>query len=249
MQNLRIQPIKVGTIIGDKSAFTYLQNYGVQQEQPVLIWYIDGADKKVLVDTGPCNPDWAAKYHWPLKRTPEEEPSVALKRRGIDPESIDIVILSHLHWDHAFNNHLFPDAQFIVQEAELRYAICPLPVHAKGYEAVTIGMRPDYYTHTKFTVIRGDREIIPGISVILTSGHSPGSQCVVVETYKGNYVIASDTVPMFENWEGTDLMKHIPSGIHVGLTECFESFEKIERVADFVLPGHDIKVLEQEWYP
>lgn len=249
MEDLRIRPIQVGTISGDKSALTYMCNYGVKYEQPALIWYIDGAEKKILVDTGPCDPEWSAKYHWPLTRTPEQEPATALKLAGIDPESIEIVILSHLHWDHAFNNHLFPNAEFIVQEAELRYAICPLPVHANGYEAVTIGMKPDYYTHTKYTVINGDQQIVPGVSVILTPGHSPGSQCVVVETKKGNYVIASDTVPLFENWEGTGHIKHLPSTIHVGLVEYFESLEKIEKVADFVLPGHDMKVIEHQWYP
>ena len=249
-RNLIIKPLDVGTLTGDRSNMTYLRNFGVKQTQPAIIWYIEGADKKILVDTGPCSPKWSQKHHWPLTRTKEQEPVNALKTIGINPEDIEIVILSHLHWDHAFNNHIFTNAEFIVQKAELEYAIAPLPVHMKGYESVAIGMKPDYFTHTKYTIIEGDKEIIPSVSVILTPGHSPGSQCIVVDTAKGKYVIAADTVPLYENWfDGPPHMPHIPNTIHVGLVEYFKSFEKIEKIADFILPGHEPKVFEHSQYP
>ncbi len=50
-----------------------------------------------------------------------------------------------------------------------------------------------------------------------------------------------DTVPLFESWEGTAVLKHIQNTIHVGLVEYFESLDKIEKVANFILPGHDMK--------
>jgi len=250
MLNLVIKPLNVGTISGDRSNLTYLRNFGIKQQQPAIMWYIEGAEKKILVDTGPCDPEWSQKYHWPLTRTEEQEPDKALKAIGVDPKEIELVVLSHLHWDHSFNNHLFVNAEFIVQKKELEYSIAPLPVHMKGYESVAIGMRPDYITHTKYTIIDGDKEIVPGVSLYLTPGHSPGSQCVAVETLGGIYLIAADTIPLYENWDsGPSYMPHIPNAIHVGLREYFESFEKIEKIADFILPGHEEKVFNYSQYP
>jgi glyoxylase-like metal-dependent hydrolase (beta-lactamase superfamily II) len=185
-----------------------------------------------------------------MERSPEEEPETALRNKGIDPEKIEIVILSHLHWDHAFNNNLFPNAEFFVQEKELRYAISPLPVHMKGYESMAIGMSPQYIVNTKYTIIDGDMDIVPGVSVILTPGHSPGSMCTVVETKEGKYGIATDTIPLWENWENpVPHIPHLPCSIHVGLIEYFDSLEKIEKSCDFILPGHDLKVFDQDQYP
>jgi len=225
-------------------------NYGMKIDIPVLIWYIEGAEKSILVDTGCCDPEWSRKYHFPdLVQSEEQKPINALSRIGVRPEDIDIVLLTHLHWDHASNNGLFKDATFLVQKKELEYAASPLPVHLKGYEAPQLGMHP-HYLGVKYTVIDGDYEVVPGVSTILTPGHSPGSQCVTVETGKGVYVIATDTVPLYDNWEGIPpLMPHIANAIHVGLVEYFESFKKIEQLADYVLPGHDPKVLEREHYP
>ncbi len=250
MNDLKIMPIKVATLTIDKSSFTYLRNYGVEIPAPCIIWYIDGGEKRIIVDTGPCDPDWSNKYHFPMVREPDEEPSIALRKKGINPEDIDIVILSHLHWDHAFNNHIFKNAEFIVQKRELQYAIAPLPVHMKGYESVAIGMTPNYITNTKYTIIDGDEEIVSGVSVILTPGHSPGSMCAIVETRRGKYAIASDTIPLFENWNNDVAhIPHLPCAIHVGLGEYFESLDKIERCSDSVLPGHDMKVFDQPEYP
>lgn len=250
MANLRIWPLDVGHITGDVSSFTYMRNYGTKMEQPCLIWYIEGASKRILVDTGPPDAEWSSKYHWPLTRTPEQEPLAALASIGRKPEDIEVVILSHLHWDHAFNNHLFPRAKFYVQKAELQYAVAPLPVHARGYEALTAGMRPDYLFKVPLTLIKGDAEICEGVSVMLTPGHSPGSMCVIVDTAEGKYVLATDTVPSYLNWENPDkVIPRLPSTIHVGLAEYFDSLAKIEAIRGAVLPGHDMKVLEKQVYP
>lgn len=241
--------MRVGTLTVDKSEFTYMRNFGEKIPAPCILWYIDGGDKKIFVDTGPCDPDWSNKYHFPMKREVEEEPVVAIRNKGINPEDIDVVILSHLHWDHAFNNSIFKKAEFIVQKQELMYAIAPLPVHMKGYESVAIGMSPNYITNTKYTIIEGDREIIPGVSVILTPGHSPGSMCTIVETNSGNYGIATDTIPLYENWENpVPHIPHLPGAIHVGLVEYFSSLERIDRHCDFILPGHDLKVFDKDRY-
>ncbi len=250
MGHYRIRPIDVGTISGDKSQFTYMRNFGQKILSPSIIWAIEGESETIMVDSGPPDPEWSTKYHWPMTRTEAQEPRVALENAGVRPDQVKLVILSHLHWDHAFNNQLFPNAEFVVQREELRYAIAPLPVHYKGYEHMNAGMKPDYIVSTRYTMIEGDVQLRPGISVILTPGHSPGSMCVAVDTAKGQMVVAADTVPLFENWDNGDRnMPHLPSTILVDLASYFRSLEKIERTgAEVVLPGHDQKVFDNVYW-
>jgi hypothetical protein len=66
----------------------------------------------------------------------------------------------------------------------------------------------------------------------------------LIATKKGNYCIPSDTVNITENWESK-----IPPGIHVNLEDCYRSFRKLEKMADHVLPCHDMVVLEMPEYP
>ena len=79
---------------------------------------------------------------------------------------------------------------------------------------------------------------------------APGSQCVRVNTEDGYYLIAGDTVNIYENWEGNAKYHHVPAGIHVDLREYEETFKKMDKI-DFkvILPGHDMKVLEHSVYP
>ena len=92
-------------------------------------------------------------------------------------------------------------------------------------------------------VVDGDAEVAPGISLALLPGHTPGIQGVRVETEEGVYLIASDTYPLYENYE-----KMSPSGIHVDLKEWFASYEKTKKICDFILPGHDMRVLDRKIY-
>jgi hypothetical protein len=65
-------------------------------------------------------------------------------------------------------------------------------------------------------------------------------------TDKGNYFIAGDAVGLFECWE---TIPHVPSSIFNNLEQYYESMEKIEQIADFLLPGHDGKVFDKSIYP
>jgi N-acyl homoserine lactone hydrolase len=250
MSKWEIIPIDFGTLTIDKSEFTYLRNSGEKIDVPCIVWLVTDGERQIIVDTGPPDTEFSTKYHFPLTRTPEQEPEYALRSKGCDPDKVEVVILSHVHWDHAYNNDLFKNAEFIVQGRELRYAIDPLPIHMKGYESMAIGMAPNFLTNTKLTIIHGDKQLTDGIFLFPTPGHTPGIMSVAVETAKGTYVIATDTVPLYENWNWpSPHMPHLPSGIHWELKEYFESFKRIEEIADFVLPGHDPKVFNHSKYP
>jgi glyoxylase-like metal-dependent hydrolase (beta-lactamase superfamily II) len=91
---------------------------------PLIAYYLEGGSYKIMVDTGGTPPD-GIKWQ-PYFRTENESLDKALQGIGVSPEEIDIVILTHLHWDHASNNHLFPKARFIVRK-EYDYLMAPEP--------------------------------------------------------------------------------------------------------------------------
>lgn len=250
MDHWTIWPISVGTIGHvEKSNLTYARNQGEKLDVCSVMYLLKGGSELILVDTGMSDPDWASKYHHPSTRDESQEPIKALAKLGVAPEEISIVICTHLHWDHCFNNSLFTKARIIVQRDEIQYALFPLPIHALYYEAFSIGMTPPWLRSiSSFEIIDGDQEIAPGISMIKLPSHTPGFQGVNVKTKKGNYLVGSDFCPLFENWPGKN-KEPIPSGIHVNLLDYYDSFRKVNTFADFVLPGHDIKVLEQKCYP
>jgi N-acyl homoserine lactone hydrolase len=250
-KDLSIHPLDLGTLVSiDKSIFTMHRDPGLKIDVPCIGWLILGGKKNVLVDTGPCDPEWASLYHRPLKKSSSQEITIALQKHGLCPSDIEIVIFTHLHWDHCFNLEHFSKVTFYVQETELQYAISPLPNDKKTYEVGIPGVQPSWMkVFGKMKVVDGDQEVLPGIHVVHLPAHSPGSQGVVVETSDGPWLIAGDNIPLYENWKGDGILDHIPSGIYQNLHVCYNSLQKMEKYSNNILPGHDERVLRCSKYP
>lgn len=245
--NYTITPVTVGTLSVDKSQQIWGQAFGVKLNIPVLMFYVEGGGKRIMVDTGCSDPESAAKYHYPFVRKPEEDPTRALKAIGVDPAEIDIVVATHLHWDHCYNHELFTKARFLIQRTELQFAAAPFPIFANAYEATTTGMTPAY-AKTKFEVLDGDFDLADGLKIIFAPGHTPGMQCLLVNTAKGTYYLAGDNVSLYENLEGNRFGRPIPGINFINLPDYYESLRRMVRLADHIMPGHDIKVLDQKRY-
>jgi len=143
---------------------------------PVYVHVIDHADGRVLVDTGMTELHDAVADMDPLL-TP-------LSEQAIDLASIDKVVNTHLHFDHCGGNHLFAGRPIYVRRTELDDArneadyTIPEWVDAPGVEYVSVD---------------GEFDLLPGVRLVPTPGHTRGSQVVVVETDDGPVVIAGDT--------------------------------------------------------
>ena len=240
----KIIPLLVGTFLSiEKSTFTYNEGCGEKIKAPIFSWLIKGENEVILVDTGPPSADQALR-HPIMKQEKENALSWALKIHGISQKNIKWIVLTHLHWDHCYNLKLFPNAKFIIQKKELQYAITPLPIHQITYETNLKDVQPSWFdVFQRMFVINGDYELTSGLKILFVPGHTPGTQGLNVNTKKGKYLIASDTFPTFENFE-----KVIPPGIHVDLNEWYDSFYKVKNECDFILPGHDMKVLDKSIY-
>ena len=238
MPPIRIHPLNLGTITRPKVQFFFeFSELFNMLEAPVIAWYIQGADKKILVDTGGEDADEVTNRTL-YTQTEDQKIEAALGKLGVKCEEIDIVINTHLHWDHCGGNNRFPRAEFFVQEEELRIARDPLPLHAGGYSSEAV-------KETRFTIVKGDTEIADGVSVLHTPGHSTGMQGVLVEAETQKCFIASDTVALFECLEKTP---PVPGAVYVDLRDCYASLERIRGLGAVALPGHDPKVFDRDVY-
>jgi N-acyl homoserine lactone hydrolase len=238
MSSIRIRPLHLGNITRQKMSFCYLLEPGKVIDAPLISYYIEGADKRILVDTGGGDPAEAHPRWLPYERKEDQAIENALRKIGLSCNDIDIVVNTHLHWDHSGGNNLFPKATILVQEEELKSARSPLPIFAHGYNKTMI-------EDIDYTVISGDQGIAEGVEVVLTPGHTYGMQGVLVQAETGKYFIASDTFGYFKNLE-TD--PPTISGIYVDVKKYYESLEKIGKLSAFILPGHDFKVFDKEVY-
>ena len=159
----------------------------------------------------------------------------ALAKVGLKPEDIDIVIQTHLDWDHCANTQRCKNAKVLVQEDELRFALAPHPLTGLSY-------KKDLLIGVNFQLINGYYEVAPGIELIPAPGHSAGTQAVSVQTEKGKAII-SGFCSVRENFYPPEnvrrLMPVIPPGTHIDIIKAFESTLRIKGMADILIPMHD----------
>lgn len=240
MTTWTITMLDTGTQTQDKGAMTYLTDMGRTVQIPVTVALIEGP-AKILVDTSFLSVErtWEIRRR-KIVRGPHQELVAALAAAGTRPEEIATVILTHLHYDHAGNSRLFPNARVFVQREELRYALAPTSFDASAYFAPSLGVTPDWLG-TKLELLDGEAEIAPGVRTIPTPGHTPGHQSVLVDTAGGRYCIAGDAVMWSENLE-----RMIPPGFLTSVIESMESLGRIRREADHVLPAHEPAVFARQ---
>ena len=233
-----VKPLFLGTIEGDLSGFTHMCFPGTPVLLEVLFFLIEGAPKTILVDTG----SWAAlmaKY-WPGKGVDHQSFEAALAKEGLKPEDIDIIIHTHLHHDHVGNTAKCTRAEVYVQEDEWIFAKAPHPIQAQYYP-------PELYRGWKVRLIKGDKLLFPGIEILHTPGHTPGTQSVAVQTEQGTAVIPGFccTTHTFENPaealpEGHPFAQWevFAPGIATNLCQAYNSTLRLKSIADVLLPCH-----------
>ena len=110
------------------------------------------------------------------------------------PAELRMVDLTHMDSDHTGGLAGLRDCPIVVQWAEHRFAFAPDGFVAGQY------MRNHIDVPVAWEPIEGDRILVPGVSVIRTTGHSPGHQSVLVRLDSGGwYLITGDAVPTLEN--------------------------------------------------
>jgi N-acyl homoserine lactone hydrolase len=147
---------------------------------PVYVHIVDHPDGRVLVDTG------LTQLH-PLvaDMDPRLKP---LSEQDVDLAGIDVVVTTHLHFDHCGGNHLFAGTPIYVQRRELD--------DARSLDDYTIREWVDA-PGVQYLPVDGELELLPGVRLLPAPGHTAGTQVVVVETGERPVVIAGDAAVWF----------------------------------------------------
>jgi glyoxylase-like metal-dependent hydrolase (beta-lactamase superfamily II) len=230
MSKYVIHPLVVGINETDQGIMTYQKGYGKRIYLPIYVFYLEGGREKILVDTGMEEfmvPTGAAEDTG-LKIMEFEE---ALATVNLEPEDVDIVIQTHLHNDHCENTYKCTNAKVYVQQAELDFFKSPHPLDHRYYS--------DLLDDSEVIIVDGDAEIVPGIRVLFTPGHTPGGQSVAVETHEGTAVITGFCCNA-ENFPSVG--PAVTPGVHINAIEAYENAQRVKELADILIPIYDIEM-------
>jgi N-acyl homoserine lactone hydrolase len=150
------------------------------KRMPVYVHVIEHPDARLLVDTG------LTKLH---PAVADMDPILdPLNKQDFDLAGIDIVINTHLHFDHCGGNHLFASKPIYVQRQELD--------DARNKDDYTIREWVDA-PGVEYVPVDGEFELLPGLRLVPAPGHTRGSQVVVVDTGGRPVVVGGDVAVWF----------------------------------------------------
>ncbi len=226
-----VTTLRLGTIDVDRSGLVWGTPPGTPMTIPVWGAAIEGDGYRIVVDTGFSDPVAWSRYN-PCHQSPDETMPAALAALGWTARSVDIVVNTHLHYDHSENNPLFDRARFFVSQSEWEHAQAPVPSQRWSYASGWTGPAADYLD---YTLVAGDHyDVLPGLRLIQTPGHTPGHQSVLVDTAEGVLCIAGDAACVVENFTEPSA-----TGVTIDPALSLASIGKIARLSDRVLMNHD----------
>lgn len=238
----------MGTKIFDKSMMTYQHGYGQHYTIPIYCWYVEGGDRKILVDTGEMNPITSEDREESIggKIYTFEE---GLDRWNLTADAIDVIIHTHLHNDHCENDCKCENASIFVHQKELERIHDPHPLDYRYLEDYIL----DPEENGQIKPVTEDKELLPGISVLHTPAHTEGGLTVLVDTPKGRAAITGFCVIM-ENFDPPKEiraldMDFIPPGTHVNVYESYDIMERVKEEADILLPLHEPRFASMDSIP
>ena len=177
---------------------------------------IRDGETKVLVDTG----------HFGGRN----ELLAAFKQRKLDPKEIDIVVLTHIHWDHCLNVDLFPKARILAGGGELKSG------SLNGVKDGFTKYFKEFLRAMDVESVRDGERISEHATALLTPGHSPGHVSVCVKDDNGDLTVMSgDAIPNYRAYRRTS-----PDLIFYNTSLARSSIARIKKMnPKRIIPGHD----------
>jgi glyoxylase-like metal-dependent hydrolase (beta-lactamase superfamily II) len=216
---------------------------GDEHDRPMpldyYVWAILNGERTVIVDTG-FDEVMAQRRGRQIVRPVAE----GLKAIGISPDEVEHIVISHMHYDHAGNQDLFPRARYHVQDEEMAYCTGrSMGISEVGgvfdADAVAAMIHKVFTGRVQFH--DGDDEIAPGITVHKVGGHTRGMQIVRVATQRGWVVLGSDSAHFYANLEPGrpfPILDDLPAYVEAQRTAL-----RLASSPQHFIPGHDPLVL------
>jgi N-acyl homoserine lactone hydrolase len=185
----------------------------------------------ILVDTGVGWGDEQLIREW---KVVNRHMADALAEHDLSPADVEIVINSHLHFDHCGQNAVFKHAPFYIQRSEL--------ARARREGGTTEWFD---FAGARFELVDGDAEIADGVRVVATPGHTIGHQSVFVDTEDGGAVMIGDaayTADIYRDLEDADLSSW--RGQYADRDDWARSLKKVHAMHPHSVHFcHDVRVL------
>ena len=231
-----LHPLHNGFMGAERSLLFYGEFSSATTQIPIPAYLIRTSEGNVLFDTG-LSPRAlpGLRRTDPLARFEEADLLVnRLRALGLEPADVAMVVISHLHYDHAGGAELFPNSELIVQKDEYAYAHYPASFFAGFYYRKNFDL-PGY----RWRLLDGDTELAPGLTVLRSDGHTPGHQSLLVALpQSGPVILAGDACYWREHVE----RERVP-GVVWNPTLALHSIKRLKTLARLtgarIFPGHD----------
>jgi glyoxylase-like metal-dependent hydrolase (beta-lactamase superfamily II) len=230
-----------------RAAEVYLNFHTYGDEDHALVmdyffWVIRNGERTVVVDTG-----FTPAVGEPRGRSMTCPVPQGLARLGIDPASVETVVITHGHYDHTGNVGLFDRASVVMSATEMDFWSGPIArrfqfAHSVEWEDLRALQRLE--ANGRLKRMAGTHVVAPGITAIEVGGHTPGQLIVVVDGEGGPVLLASDAVHYYEE---VDLDR--PFLMVADLPQMYQAFDTVSKIAAHpgtaFVAGHDPGVFDR----
>ena len=252
------------TIVSLRLGELYLPEGGGIMRDPVHCWLVRGEGHNILVDSGMTDiAAIRARLKIDGRGGGHAALTACLAAEGLAPGDIDHVVLTHLHFDHADNLDLFPDACVVVQRGELAEAIDPVPSQRIFFWRETIANLTSRKRGKQLRLVDGDTNLMDGFDLLHLPAHTAGMQIPIVTTEKGKVALVSDLGDHYRYWfpadpRATDRPSRYLTGDFLTGNIRSESertwqaaMRRVMSKADIVVPAHDFRIpmhIPEQWF-
>jgi 4-pyridoxolactonase len=221
--SMRVSVIPSGSMLIDYSQLYWNHNPGVSIRHPVFSVLVEHPNGRVLIDTG-----------FDLEHVSSVLPFVeplhdiggplteGLRAAGLRPEDVDYLLHTHLHFDHVGGDSVLSRATVFVHREELRQARAP-----ESFEGLSYSDQRYFADGARVELIDSDTEVLPGIEMLQTPGHSAGHCSILLTGASGRrLLLCGDATYTRENLDRT-----IISGFHLDPVASVRSIRRLQRLA------------------
>jgi N-acyl homoserine lactone hydrolase len=231
-----LHPIQNGFIGAPRSLLFYGEFSEAAVPIPVTCYLVRTSDALILFDTGvsPRAVPGLMRNDRLAQFTEADLLANRLEALGVQVSNVDLVVLSHLHYDHAGGAELFRDAELVVQKDEYSYAHYPASFFASFYYRKNFDL-----PGARWRLLDGDTALVPGVTVLRTDGHTPGHHSLMVELPEtGPVILTGDACYWHEHVE----KERVP-GVVWNPTLALHSIKRLKTLARLtsarIFPSHD----------